>query len=482
MGGKDAVAGLTAFTIEASGTRYMPGEGYDPEDPAQYVGDFTATVNYDVADANLRIDYVRDIAFLGGMFNTTFSEILAGDLGYVDGTESIFGAPAGDMKSDRWAAILRQQRLLNPHLIVQDIIADESIVKEGGVQLHDGRVYNLLIVDDPVAPLTLFVDNLTGKLTKIETIENDYLHRDVDLTVFYNGWQATSDGPRFPLEVFIAVEENILHHEKRGAITVGGPLDTALFEFPDGAMPMFVAEDAARGEATHQFHSAFAAVGIPLDGLQTFVMANELAPGVFHLTGGSHHSMVIEQDAGIVVIEAPLYEYRSEAILDWIEMNMPGKPVTHVLATHHHDDHTAGLRTFVANGTEVVVGEAAVKFFAEIFVAPSTVIPDAQSLANKKPDITAVAQGDSITLDDPTHPVVAQAITSTHAKDMLIFYLPSDGVVFVSDIYSPGQPANPFGAAEVYNAIVDNAFDVTTLAGGHGGVGTFDELEMIAMP
>ncbi len=41
---------------------------------------------------------------------------------------------------------------------------------------------------------------------------------------------------------------------------------------------------------------------------------------------------------------------------------------------------------------------------------------------------------------------------------------------------------NPFGAAEVYNGIIDNALAVQTIAGGHGGVGTFVELEMIVKP
>ena len=480
MGGKDLIAGLTAFTIDASGTRYLGGEGFLPGSPAAYVGDFDADINYDVADGNLRIDYVRDISFIGGMFQTTFSEILAGDLGYIDGVESIFMAPAGDMRSDRWASILRQQRLLNPQLILQDVIADETIAADAGVQLYDDRIYHLLVVDDPVAPLTLYIDSLTGKLARLVTIENDYLHRDVALQVFYNGWQPTDGGPRFPLEVFIAVEDNILHQEKRAAVTVGGPLDSALFEFPGDATPTFDADDAARGQATHQFHQSFASVGIPTDGLQTLVTATELVPGVFHLTGGSHNSLAIEQDDGIVLAEAPLYEYRSKAIIDWAETQFPGKPITHVIATHHHDDHSGGLRTFVAAGAEIVLGAAAQGFFEEVFAASSTVIPDDLALTPAKAMIDPVAAGDSFLIDDATNPVLAQAIVSTHAKDMLIVHV--SGVVFVSDIYSPGQPPNPFGAAEVYKGIIDNALTVTTLAGGHGGVGTFAELEAIVMP
>ena len=33
---------------------------------------------------------------------------------------------------------------------------------------------------------------------------------------------------------------------------------------------------------------------------------------------------------------------------------MPGKPVTQAVVTHHHFDHTAGLRAAVAEGLAVV--------------------------------------------------------------------------------------------------------------------------------
>jgi hypothetical protein len=117
-----------------------------------------------------------------------------------------------------------------------------------------------------------------------------------------------------------------------------------------------------------------------------------------------------------------------------------------------------------------------------VFSAPSMIIPDALAMNPVPVTLHAVPALGSYTIDDPALPVVAQAIQSTHAKDMLLIHVPDAEVVFVSDIYSPGNPPNPFGAAEVYAGIVDNNLSVTTLAGGHGGVGTFQALEDIVMP
>lgn len=130
------------------------------------------------------------------------------------------------------------------------------------------------------------------------------------------------------------------------------------------------------GDASHEYSQDYASLGVPLDGQQVFVSSTLLSPNVYYLTGGSHHTMVVGQSNGIVVIEGPLYEARSQAVIDWIKVNLPGKPITHVVSTHFHSDHASGLRTFVAAGATIVAGAAAAPFYKKVFQASSTVVPD----------------------------------------------------------------------------------------------------------
>jgi hypothetical protein len=63
---------------------------------------------------------------------------------------------------------------------------------------------------------------------------------------------------------------------------------------------------------------------------------------------------------------------------------------------------------------------------------------------------------------------------------MVLIYVRGPGVVFVSDVYSPnpGAPAGPGGQA-LQSAIEAAGIDVSTIAGGHGGVidyATFESL------
>ena len=69
---------------------------------------------------------------------------------------------------------------------------------------------------------------------------------------------------------------------------------------------------------------------------------------------------------------------------------MPSKPIQYVVNTHHHFDHSGGLRTFVAQGATVVTHEQNKDFYERVFFssAPRTVQPDRLStLSSGRPSL-----------------------------------------------------------------------------------------------
>ncbi|HEU0031684.1 MAG TPA: MBL fold metallo-hydrolase [Kofleriaceae bacterium] len=480
-GGKANLLALSSYTLATSGERLMTGEGFTPDDGAHPVGTFTAQISTDVTADKLRIDYARQNSIFGAM--PSYKVILDGDVGVVHGTESVFGFPGGDLPSERWAAERRQQYLTNPQLLLREVAAGDRTATEAGIAIRDGELRQRIELSDPTAPIELYIEPYSGEITELTTLENDHPTGDVEVAAHYLGWRtwdAAATAVAFPSDIAITVNDQPFHVERREAVATNVALDPSTFAFPAGAMPAHDDAGAARGARNSQFLEMFAALGVPLDALQTTIDAQQLAPGVFHLRGGTHHSLVIEQQAGVVVVEAPLYEARALAVLDWIATNIPGKPVTHVIATHHHRDHTGALRTFVARGAKIVVGDASKAFFSRAFRASRTIEPDELSAHPAPATILGVPAGGTLTLPDAAHPVQVVAVETTHAADMVIAYVPSAKTVFVSDIYSPGFPPNPFGAREVLGAIQSRGLAVDTLAGGHGGVGPRSDLDAIA--
>jgi glyoxylase-like metal-dependent hydrolase (beta-lactamase superfamily II) len=484
IGGKDALAALTSFTLATAGGRWVVGEGYEPDDTGK-AGLFTAKVQHDIATKGLRIDYVNNVNVLGLAAELMYSEIHKGNLGVITGSPSLFGFPGGDMPSDRWASSQKQHMLLNPHLLLQKVIADETLATDGGPALLDGALHHLLVVDDDVWPITLWISSQTGKISKLSTMENDHVLRDLDLEVFYEGWEPTAQGVRFPKSVVISRDSMILHQEVRESVEVNTAIADTELQFPMGSNPQYNEAWAKIGAATSQFNQIFAGIGIPLDGIQTFVAPQQVSPGVWWIQGGSHNSMVVEQSDGLVIADAPLYNERSEAIITWAKTQFPGKPMKYVVLTHFHDDHTGGVRAFAAEGAKVVTGAASEKYLHHSLTAKSLVLPDKLGMSGMEAELMVVDPNGMLSIPDAARPMTVYAIDSSHAADMLLPYLPAQQIIWVTDIYNAANPPGlppPFvpNAIQLHDEITqDLQIPVSTVMTGHGGPApnTWNELK-----
>jgi glyoxylase-like metal-dependent hydrolase (beta-lactamase superfamily II) len=202
-------------------------------------------------------------------------------------------------------------------------------------------------------------------------------------------------------------------------------------------------------------------------------MVNKLGDGVWHITGGSHHSVVVEFPEYIAVIEAPLNEERSKAVLAQAKMLVPNKPVRYLLTTHHHFDHTGGLRTYVAEGATIVTHQSNVPYFQKTTVAPATIVPDAQSNNPKQPMFQGVS--DKFELSGGKQKIEVYATDGdTHTKEYTLIYLPGPRVLVEADAYSPGPadappPTTPQpNAVKLWDEVQKLKLNVATIAPIHG--------------
>jgi glyoxylase-like metal-dependent hydrolase (beta-lactamase superfamily II) len=412
-----------------------------------------------VAGDNIRLDYVRQSVGL----TRGVSEIVLGPAGAIDGEDVNFSpAVTRAMTSDRWASTRQLQRLLNPQLILIDVIANPGLVIESSA--------TQFVVQDDVNPITFTVDPVSGLITGLSTRELDYYRRDVPIEVTYGDWQEF-EGVLFPMEVTLTLDGAIYHRETRSFVEVNPIVPAGFFDLPAGVVPVTDPVLADRGKRTSQYLQSFAALGFIKDGAHAEVNFTEIRPGVFHLTDPSNNSLVIEQANGIVVVETVLHDLRAQAIRDRIAAQFPAKPITHIINTHFHSDHAAGLRPFVAGGATLVVHEAAQAFYADrLLRTNTTILPDALDLNPTAAVIQTVPILGSFRIEDIDRPVAVHPAPTTHVADMVIVSVENAGVIFVSDIFSPGGAAGP-GAVEFNNAVIAAGIDTNNalIAGGHGG-------------
>ena len=213
-----------------------------------------------------------------------------------------------------------------------------------------------------------------------------------------------------------------------------------------------------------------------------------LAPGVFYITGGSHHSIAVEQADHIVVVEAPQTEDRSLAVIAKVKELIPGKPIRSLINTHVHFDHSGGLRTYVDEGATIVTHEANRAYYETAWAAPHTLNPD--RLAASKKAATFQTFTDKLVLTDGKRSIEVHAIAGNgHNDAFAMIYFPAEKILSEADAYSTPAPntpppavPNPF-AVNLHDNIVRLKLDVARLAPIHGRVGPLAELRtFIGLP
>jgi glyoxylase-like metal-dependent hydrolase (beta-lactamase superfamily II) len=121
----------------------------------------------------------------------------------------------------------------------------------------------------------------------------------------------------------------------------------------------------------------------------------------------------------------------------------PGKPVTTLVTTHHHFDHTGGVRAAIAEGLSIITHEGNREFFAEIAKRPHTIVPDALGKSPREPRIVTVDE--EMTIEDASRRLVLYHVPGhQHSETMLVGYLPRERVLIEVDTFIPNVPSNPY--------------------------------------
>jgi len=68
------------------------------------------------------------------------------------------------------------------------------------------------------------------------------------------------------------------------------------------------------------------------------VVSQKIAEGVWFMGGGSHNSVLVEFPTYLAMIEAPLGDSRSLAVIAEAKKLVPGKPIKYLINSHHHFD------------------------------------------------------------------------------------------------------------------------------------------------
>ena len=421
-----AGTGMSAFVGQA----LTAGEPW----PARELSGFTETINYDQKSAKVDLSFAQP-TFGGQQQNTAVNGDKAWNVGP--------NGPAPQLA----AAEQRQLMIwLTPHGFVKAGLAATDAMLSGS---ETAPVVSFTTMGKYKMVGTFDSQNL---LTKIETKRPDPVLGDAEVVATFSDYK-DNGGVKFPSKM---------------AISEGG--------FP--SWELNTTKVTANGAADLPVPETVASATVP----PVQAASTKIADGVWHVAGGSHHSVVVEFKDYVAVIEAPLSEERSLAVIAEAKKLVPSKPIKYLLTTHHHFDHTGGLRTYAAQGATIVTDDSNVAYFEKTLTAPATIVPDSQAKNPQKAVFQAVS--DKWVLTDGQQTIeVYPTDGDTHTKEYTLIYLPKSKILVEGDAFSPGPanappPPTPApNAVKLYEDVQRLKLNVTTIAPIHGrGAVPFVEL------
>lgn len=215
------------------------------------------------------------------------------------------------------------------------------------------------------------------------------------------------------------------------------------------------------------------------------VMTQKIGDGLYYLAGQNDCSLVVEFKDFITLVEGPLNDARSLALIAEIKKLVPNKPIRYVVNTHPHVDHTGGVRTFAAIGATIVTQQANVAFIEALLKTPHSIFPDTlQKTPNAKGEVEGVQESREIT-DGSRKLEIYHMKGNLHSSAMLMTYLPKEKILTEGDPWTPGMVAvkptdKPYqrccDAQNIYDNVKRLNLDVKIIAPIHGRVDTWENL------
>jgi len=297
----------------------------------------------------------------------------------------------------------RVQIWITPHGFLKAASANRATVKS---VKDGGKKYSLVsfMVEDKYT-LNGYV-NEQGEIEKVQTWVDNAVLGDVLIEVNYSEYK-DFNGLKFPTRIL----------QK------------------DGGYPVYdltITDVKPNAEITIQANAAPAA---------PVVATENVADKIYYVAGGgATASIAVEFKDFIAVLEAPLSESRSLAVIEEVKKLIPNKPIKYLVNTHHHFDHSSGLRTYVAEGAIIVTHEVNKAFYQKTFKSPHTLNPDKLELSKKKAVIESFT--DKKTITDGVRTIELYHIAGNlHNDGIIMMYFPQEKILAVCDMF-PRIPAD----------------------------------------
>ena len=413
LGGRERLLAVKTLVIEGQGTQYNLGQDVVPGASGQTfeIAQYKRAVDVAGERARTELTRVPKFTYWQGLAPQRQIQGIDKAVGYNVAASGAASRVAPAAADDRRAELLR-------HPITAVRAALDPAARLTNARTENGESLVDVLTSDGRA-FTLAIDTTTRLPTRVITAANNVNLGDVLISTVFAGYQPVA-GLQLPTLLTTKTDD----------------FTTAEVRVARQAV------DTDTGELAAPAAAASAPAAPPQ---LPNVTVEEVSQGVWLLAGGSHHTALVEFSDHLMLIDAPQNDARTLAVIAKARELRPGKPLTHVVNSHHHFDHSGGIRAAVAEGLTVITHQGNAAFIEDIVKRPHTRVPDALS-KNPRP-LKLETVSDERVISDGKMTVHLYSAPSEHSQTMLMAYLPRERDLVVIDLYEPGEAVHMFAAA-----------------------------------
>jgi hypothetical protein len=413
VGGKDKIMALGTLTIEGEGTNPNLGQNLTPEAPLTVWKVTGFSESFDPEKGRMHLEQVRTAQFPFALATT------------IRDNHSLDRDIAWDTDQDG-----------------NNTRATERVALERRVELLHHPIAVLRAAFDPSAKVGNYRQRGDVEMIDVTTVNGDAVTLSVSKDT-HLPFSVTSRADQ-PNLGDVPIETKFLDYEDQGGLKLPRHLVSTIDKWvrSDIRVSKNRINAPVNLTAPDPIRAALAAPANP----PVSVTVEPVSTGIWWLNGdGNHHSVVIEFSDHLTLFEVPTSESRAKAVIERARSLSFGKPLTEVIVSHHHFDHSAGLRTALAEGLAVITQHGNLAFFKDLIARPHTLVPDELATALAPPPVQIKVVDDEVTLkDDFMELDLYHVKNNSHADTLLMGWLPREHILIQADLYDSGWQRFPW--------------------------------------
>lgn len=439
VGGKEAIANLNNVSFEMNGIAYARNQSPTPGFPSEQR---KAEVKVVLEVKNDRT-YLADKVTQPDGFIFEFFFVAGKEPGFNVNTTRDFYTPL-PANSQNAGTVYR----FVPAVILAKAFEQRGTLRWLGQQDFKGKKHDLIVVFWNGIQYTIYLDSATKLVSRFAFMAPDVAIGDVEVQFTFADYKKVGN-LMLPFKVLTSRNEEQIRELNYSNYQTNIQFDASFFKLPE----------------------RYKTIQFPRFGLK------KMGEGVYLIEGfdgGTTHAMAVEFKDHFAVIDAPGGSPGATQVINELKKIAPNKPVKYLILTHHHDDHSGGIRPYVAMDTKIVTVNANRSFFEKIASSTFSLAPDSLNGSSKKPDFMFVEK--KKVFADETQNLEIHNIKTGHSENIYLAYFPKQKILFQADLYN-WTAAPTVHTVTLFDAIEKLGLEVETLVGAHGGIFSFEQVK-----